>query len=68
MYPLFVDDGFTSELMAVNDNGVVLGVSREGDDFDRTFSGPIGLDTVPPPAEPPPPAAEPVAADPSFTG
>jgi uncharacterized membrane protein len=65
VYPLFVDAGFTSELMAVNDNGVALGVSREGDDFDRTFIGPIGPDPVPPTE---PPAAVPVAGAPSFTG
>jgi uncharacterized membrane protein len=72
-FPLFVDDAFTNELNAVNVDGVAVGISREGDDFDRTFIGPITPDPAPPaPPAPSPdptsPAAQPVAAAPTFTG
>lgn len=70
-FPRFSDAAFTNELNAVNDSGIAVGISREGDDFERTFIGPITPDPVPPtPPAPGPaaPSAQPVAAAPSFTG
>jgi uncharacterized membrane protein len=70
-FPLFSDAAFTNELYAVNDSGIAIGISREGDDFDRTYLGPIAPDPVPPaPPAPSPtaPPAQPVAAAPDFTG
>ncbi len=64
VFPLFAAGVFTSELEAANSDGLAVGITREGDDFDRTFIGLIAPDAVP--AEPP--AAVPVAAEPSFTG
>jgi uncharacterized membrane protein len=65
-FALFTDDAFTNELNAVNGSGVALGISREGDDFDRTWIGPIAADAAPP--EPTAPPAQPAPVDPSFTG
>jgi hypothetical protein len=58
---------FTAEINAVNASGIAVGITREGDDFDRTWIGPIAADPVPTtPSEPP--AAVPVAGAPTFTG
>lgn len=44
----FNDAAFTNEFNAVNDDGVAVGISREGDDFDRTYLGQIQPDPGPP--------------------
>lgn len=65
-FPLFLESAFTNELIAVNDSGVAAGISREGDDFDRTFIGQIRAEVAPVPPVAPPAVPAPVA--PSFTG
>jgi hypothetical protein len=62
-FPLFEESAFTNELEAVATGGLALGITREGDDFDRTWIVQISPDLVPsaPPAEPAPVA-------PTFTG
>jgi hypothetical protein len=65
-FPLFVATAFTNELNAVNNAAIAIGISREGDDFDRTFIGPIAPD--PAPVAPTAPPAEPAPVAPSFTG
>lgn len=74
----FNDAAFTNEFNAVNNSGVAVGISREGDDFDRTFIGPLGPNPGPPvdpttttttpqqPAGAAPAVA--VAATPTYTG
>ena len=47
-FPLFNDAAFTNEFNAVNDSGVAVGISREGEDFDRTYLGQIQPDPGPP--------------------
>lgn len=67
-FPAFSDDAFTNEFNAVNESGGVVGISREGDDLDRTFVGTVGPDPSPePPVEEPvdPPAATPETATPT---
>ena len=66
---MFETVGVSSHLVAVNNNGLVLGRSDDGEDFGPAFVGQIGRN--PAPAEPPaaaPVPAEPVPAAPSFTG
>ncbi len=65
-FPLFVATAFTNELNAVNNSGFAVGITREGDDFDRTFVGQISPDAAPVTPEAPPAAPAPVA--PRFTG
>ncbi|MGK2950353.1 MAG: hypothetical protein ACSLFP_17410, partial [Acidimicrobiales bacterium] len=36
-FPRFSEAAFTNELNAVNDSGLAVGISREGDDFERTY-------------------------------
>jgi hypothetical protein len=65
-FALFEDAAFTNELNAVNNSGLAIGISREGDDLDRTWMGIIGPDVEP--TDPAAPPAEPAPAAPSFTG
>lgn len=77
-YPPFNGAAFTNEFNAVNNSGLAVGISREGDDFDRTYVGQIGHDpdlpieptqstTTVAPTSPASPAV-PVAASPTYTG
>ena len=77
-FPPFNGAAFTNELNAVNGAGLAVGISREGDDFDRTYVGRIGHDpdlpieppqttTTLAPNSPARPAV-PVAASPTYTG
>lgn len=75
----FNDAAFTNEFNAVNDSGVAVGISREGDDFDRTYVGQLAPNPGPPinprtttPSTPARPAgaapAVAVPATPTYTG
>ncbi len=80
-FPLFSDAAFTNELNAVNDTGGAVGISREGEDFERTYLGQVSPEPpllVDEPLAPPPspvPGEKPVSrpaqvvrATPNFTG
>jgi hypothetical protein len=68
-FPLFNEAAFTNELNAVNSSGFAVGISREGDDFERTYVGAISADPTTPPTPPATaPPAQPAAAAPDFTG